>query len=175
VTINCADATIKCGGCELRYGELSVEPVLDDKSTPGHEAAKRAADAEVRADFPADPRSPIQARSAVRHALETWNMPDLSDDAQLLASELVANAVEHAGGKSIGFALRRQADVAGHPGVICEVSDSSSALPQARGAAPAAERGRGLAIVEALASESGVRTSPVGKTAWFRLALARAA
>ncbi|MHB1877393.1 MAG: ATP-binding protein, partial [Streptosporangiaceae bacterium] len=33
------------------------------------------------------------------------------------------------------------------------------------------ERGRGLAIVSALASESGVRASEAGKTTWFTLAL----
>jgi anti-sigma regulatory factor (Ser/Thr protein kinase) len=102
-------------------------------------------------------------------------MPDLSADAQLLASELVANAVEHAGGKSIGFALRRQADGAGRPALTCEVSDTSPALPQPRRAVPDAERGRGLAIVAALASASGVRASPGGKTAWFSLGFSPAA
>jgi hypothetical protein len=34
-----------------------------------------------------------------------------------------------------------------------------------------AERGRGLAIVEALARSSGVRASQDGKTSWFTLAL----
>jgi hypothetical protein len=33
------------------------------------------------------------------------------------------------------------------------------------------ESGRGLAIVTALASASGVRAEPVGKTTWFTLAL----
>jgi hypothetical protein len=33
------------------------------------------------------------------------------------------------------------------------------------------ERGRGLAIVTALATASGVRAEPVGKTTWFTLAL----
>ena len=98
-------------------------------------------------------------------------MDALSDDAELLASELVANAAEHAGGNSISFALRRQAGRNGEPGITCEVTDTSPVLPQTHDAAPDAERGRGLAIVAALASASGVRASPAGKTSWFSLAL----
>jgi hypothetical protein len=52
--------------------------------------------------LPPDPRSARQARSAVRRALERWGMADPSGDTELLASELVANAVEHANGTSIG-------------------------------------------------------------------------
>jgi hypothetical protein len=36
---------------------------------------------------------------------------------------------------------------------------------------PGAERGRGLAIVAALARSSGVRATQAGKTTWFTLAL----
>jgi anti-sigma regulatory factor (Ser/Thr protein kinase) len=137
--------------------------------------AEEAPDGTLSAKLPADPISARQARSAVRRALEAWGMADLSGDAELLASELVANAVEHAGGKAIGFALRCQADGAGQRAVVCEVSDNSNVLPKARDAGPEAERGHGLMIVAALASASGVRTSPGGKTAWFTLALSRRA
>ena len=41
----------------------------------------------------------------------------------------------------------------------------------ARQARPDEERGRGLAIVAALATTSGVRAEPGGKTSWFTLAL----
>jgi hypothetical protein len=44
-------------------------------------------------------------------------------------------------------------------------------MPRRIHAAPNAERGRGLAIVAALAQTSGVRASPAGKTTWFTLAL----
>ena len=136
--------------------------------------AASAADAVLHADLPADPRSARQARCAVRRALDAWGMTDLSGDTELLASELVANAVEHADGKSVGLALRRQADSAGPPAVICEVSDSSPVSPQVKDAGPDDERGRGLAIVAALSCASGVRTSPAGKTTWFTVACAQA-
>jgi hypothetical protein len=43
--------------------------------------------------------------------------------------------------------------------------------PLHRRAGPGQERGRGMAIVTALAGDSGVRPEPVGKTTWFTLAL----
>ncbi|HXB48906.1 MAG TPA: ATP-binding protein [Streptosporangiaceae bacterium] len=132
----------------------------------------RRPDAVLRAELPAEPRSARQARSAARQAMAAWGMADLSGDTELLASELVANAVEHASGQSVGFVLRRLDDAEGQAAVTCEVSDSSPGLPKARDAGPDAERGRGLAIVAALASASGVWSSPGGKTSWFTLALA---
>ena len=51
------------------------------------------------------------------------------------------------------------------------VTDTSPAMPRRTGSTPDAERGRGLAIVAALASNSGVRPEMSGKTSWFTLAL----
>jgi anti-sigma regulatory factor (Ser/Thr protein kinase) len=125
----------------------------------------------IWAELPADLTSARQARSAVRQALAAWRMERLSDDAELLASELVANAVEHGDGKPIGLALRRHAEPNGRPAVTCEVTDTSPAMPRRTEPGPDAERGRGLAIVAALARSSGVRASQAGKTTWFTLAL----
>jgi anti-sigma regulatory factor (Ser/Thr protein kinase) len=98
-------------------------------------------------------------------------MDHLSGDAELLASELVANAAEHGDGKPIGLALRRHAEPGGQPGITCEVTDGSPAMPRRTEPGPDSERGRGLAIVDALARSSGVRATQVGKTSWFTLAL----
>jgi anti-sigma regulatory factor (Ser/Thr protein kinase) len=125
----------------------------------------------VHTELPADLTSAQQARSAVREALAAWGMDRLSDDAELMASELVANAAEHGDGKPIGLALSRHAQPGEQPGITCEVTDTSPAMPQPREANAGAERGRGLAIVEALARSSGVRASQAGKTTWFTLAL----
>ena len=148
---------------------------MNEKTASGQGEIAEAADGMLRAKLAADPRSATQARSAVRRAMEVWGMQDLSGDTELLASELVANAVEHANGDPIGFALQRQVGAAGQPAVTCEVSDTSPTVPTVRDAGPDAERGRGLVIVAALASASGVRTSQGGKTTWFTLALPRCA
>ena len=128
--------------------------------------------ATLQTELPADLTSARQARSAIRQALADWGMDHLSDDAALLASELVANAAEHGDGTPISLALRRHAEPGGQPGITCEVTDTSPAIPRPRTEPGAdAERGRGLAIVAALARSSGMRASQAGKTTWFTLAL----
>ncbi len=124
----------------------------------------------VRAELAAGLPSARQARSAVRHALTAWGMDDPDGDAELLASELVANAAEHSGGP-VGLALRRHAQPDGQRGITCEVTDTSPGMPRPGRARPDDERGRGLAIVTALADASGVRAEADGKTTWFTLAL----
>jgi anti-sigma regulatory factor (Ser/Thr protein kinase) len=125
----------------------------------------------MRTELPAESASARQARSAVRQALAGWGMGHLSGDAELLASELVANAAEHGDGTPIGLALRRHAEPGGQPGITCEVTDGSRATPRRTEPGPDSERGRGLAIVDALAQSSGMRATRAGKTSWFTLAL----
>jgi anti-sigma regulatory factor (Ser/Thr protein kinase) len=129
----------------------------------------------VRADLAAGLASARQARTAVRSALAAWGMDDPSGDAELLASELVANAAEHGNGTPISLALHRHAEPGRRRGITCEVTDTSPAMPRPTEPGPDAERGRGLAIVAALAQSSGVRTNQAGKTTWFTLALTNSA
>jgi len=137
-------------------------PAVDQPSADG---------ATMRTELPADLTSARQARSAVRQALAGWGMGHLSGDAELLASELVANAAEHGNGQPISLALRRHAEPAEQPGITCEITDGSPAMPRRVEPGPDAERGRGLAIVDALAQSSGMRATQAGKTSWFTLAL----
>ena len=125
----------------------------------------------IRAELPADLTAARQARSAIRQALAAWGMRDRSGDAELLASELAANAAEHAPGTPIGLTVRRCALPDGQAGISCEITDTSAVMPQPMAAGPTAERGRGLAIVAALSAASGIRPEPAGKTSWFTLAL----
>ena len=127
--------------------------------------------ATLRTELPADLTSARHARSAIRQALADWGLDHLSGDAELLASELVANAAEHGDGTPISLALRRHGHPDGRPGITCEVTDTSPAMPRCSEPGPDAERGRGLALVAALAQSSGVRASHTGKTTWFSLAL----
>jgi len=158
-------AGMRRGGCAGQIAAARTpDPVLRARGTAG-----------LRTELPADPRSVRQARRAARRALDAWGMADLSGDTELLASELVANSVEHANGQPIGFVLRRLTTTEGQAAVTCEVTDSSPSLPEPRDAGPDAERGRGLVIVAALASASGVRTSTGGKTTWFTIASSRCA
>jgi anti-sigma regulatory factor (Ser/Thr protein kinase) len=141
-----------------------------DSTTSAGQAERDEPGGVFRAELAADLTSARQARSAVRQALAAWGMDDPSGAAELLASELVANAAEHTG-TPIGLALRHHPGSAGERGITCEVIDASPSPPRPRQAKPDDERGRGLAIVTALATASGVRTEPAGKTSWLTVAL----
>ena len=58
--------------------------------------------------------------------------------------------------------------------IVTEISDDSPRLPQRRLAGPGDESGRGLILVEALATQWGTRPAPAGKTFWFTIALNQA-
>jgi anti-sigma regulatory factor (Ser/Thr protein kinase) len=109
-----------------------------------------------------------RARRAVRAQLADWELHHACEFAELLAGELVANAVQHARGRvrvslsSEGGRLR------------CEVEDSSRRLPRRRPAAAEDEGSRGLHLVEALSSGWGSVPTRRGKVVWFELAVAAA-
>jgi anti-sigma regulatory factor (Ser/Thr protein kinase) len=92
--------------------------------------------------------------------------PDLVDNAELLVSEIVTNAVRH------GAPNLRLMVVVQDGGLSIQVADGSSRLPVARARSAAhASSGRGLEIVELLAASWGAEVDPAtgGKTVWFRV------
>ncbi len=92
--------------------------------------------------------------------------PDLVYDAQLLLTELVANAVKH-GQPAITLQLRLEP-----PGIGVRVRDHGETLPVVHDdAGPTQPSGRGLRIVSTLATDWGVEIAPgmPGKTVWFYL------
>lgn len=73
--------------------------------------------------WPAELATARRARQATRRALAAWHLEQLSFDAALIVSELVANACVHGGGP-VTVVLRRRPD-----GVSGEVGDSLPAWP----------------------------------------------
>ncbi|MEV7968009.1 ATP-binding protein [Sphaerisporangium sp. NPDC088356] len=130
-------------------------------------------------EIPARPEAAFYARKHVRRVLVEWRLEALLDTAELIASELVANAVKAmaGGGASDGreapcdapehiwIDVYRAADV-----VVLEVWDAGRTPPVPRAAAPDDEGGRGLRLVDALAENWGYRR-PVtgGKVVWCTL------
>jgi anti-sigma regulatory factor (Ser/Thr protein kinase) len=95
----------------------------------------------------------------------------LQDDTELLLVELVTNAVLHAG-RVTAVQLRLMGET-----LRVTVCDPASAVPVARQAAPDADRGRGIALVEVLATRWGVDCPrpAVGKCVWLELSTTSAA
>jgi hypothetical protein len=107
-------------------------------------------------------------RSAIAVALGRWGRCDLLDDAQLVGSELVTNALLHTTG-SLHIVVRPIDE-----GVRIEVHDESPHLPlPCAGQAPAdAMTGRGLGLVEALSARWGADETRDGKCVWAELSIA---
>ena len=118
---------------------------------------------EVRARFPADPASAAKARRFLEETLGTWRLDHLVDVATLLVSELVANAVLHAG-TTIEVAARIVPDR-----LRIEVYDEDPRMPVRKHYSTLSGTGRGLLLVERLAQDWGSEATESGKRVWFEL------
>ncbi|AZP20793.1 SpoIIE family protein phosphatase [Streptomyces aquilus] len=127
--------------------------------------------ARAAASFEPVGRSVASARSFVRDTLQGWGFADIVDDAVVLTSELVTNAVVHAGTAADVLCLRSD------DGVRIEVADRypEREIPlqghPATMGSPDREGGRGLQLCAALAGRWGVDYTPTHKQVWFQLDL----
>jgi len=114
----------------------------------------------------AEPESPGLARDLVGSACHAWGLPNLLYPARLVVSELVTNAVEHAGADITVVVSRRGT------GLHLAVADGDPRLPRLRTPAapqpgqPLDESGRGLRIVHATATVWGAMPTADGKVVW---------
>ncbi len=110
-----------------------------------------------------DPGNVREARQFVERSLAASEFVDLTDLVVLLTSELVTNAFTHA-------ASRVAVQVEIHPdGVRIEVSDWGAGVPKVLAMEPLTGGGRGMALVDTLANDWGVRHDGDSKSVWFRL------
>ncbi|MDQ1437341.1 MAG: hypothetical protein QOK43_970 [Acidimicrobiaceae bacterium] len=109
-------------------------------------------------------------REVLRRLLRSWRMEEAGDGViELLATELAANVVKHAG-SDMTVIVRYLGPV-----VRIEVGDGSRELPRPRVADDEDMDGRGLALIEALAQDWGVLPTRTGKRVWCDIAVAAAA
>jgi len=108
--------------------------------------------------------SPRAARELVREEIQRSGWTGDADVAVLLTSELVCNALEHGGGRcDVLVALD------GGGCLRVDVADDSPDLPVARVPEQHATSGRGLFLMEQLASSWGAQREGGGKHVWFDL------
>ena len=120
--------------------------------------------------LPGIPESVRIARFHIRAALGFHGLGEYADDAGIITSELVTNAVQHAcdnDTSTIGVTLAR---VWNPESVTVVVTDSSPEGPVMRDAPADSERGRGLQIVEALSAHWGWHLQDGGKEIFAVLA-----
>jgi anti-sigma regulatory factor (Ser/Thr protein kinase) len=117
----------------------------------------------VKLDLPPEPRSATRAREVTREHLATCCPPEAIEVAALLVTELVTNAILHAR-TAIVVAVEAT------PGrVVLRVSDGSETKPAVRDFGPDASTGRGIWLVEQLATTWGVERSAAGKEVWCEI------
>ncbi|MFJ1840947.1 ATP-binding protein [Streptomyces sp. NPDC088146] len=112
--------------------------------------------------LPQDPRAPGVARSTLRTVLRVHGMRELTEIAELLASELVTNAYLHSSG---AYSLRLRD--AGRSRVRLSVWDTNPHIPapfkwSAEAPEELAERGRGLYLVNLYAEGWGAHPMGTG-------------
>jgi anti-sigma regulatory factor (Ser/Thr protein kinase) len=132
----------------------------------GSDEDPQVADAQV----PNRSDSVYAARAFLVRLLDGWGVSeDHIDDAALLTSELMANAVEHGSGD-----VRLRIEV--NDGLLqVRVHDDADGVPEANQADPGSPGGRGLWIVQSVARDWGSDSEDdgSGKTVWFELEISR--
>jgi hypothetical protein len=151
------DSDVEALHAVCRQHSAVVESVLDlprlEARTQGREAS-----------FDWSGRGPADARRFVRETLADWACPGLIDDAALIVTELATNAILHArSGFTVGIFRRPDGTVR------VAVSDASLGRPRPRRALPSEHGGRGLYLVEVLATAWGTDLLPGGKVVWAEL------
>jgi CheY-like chemotaxis protein len=109
------------------------------------------------------PESPAHARAFTQRVLRGWSCEPLIEDAQLIISELVTNAIRHAG-SSATLWLRLSTRT-----LQITVADEHRASPRPLPASLTRRHGRGLMVVAALAAAWGVEPHHGGKAVWAEL------
>ncbi len=117
-------------------------------------------------DLPQDLASVRSARRFVRKILTEWNLQPLLDDAQLVVSELAANAITHA---ASDYRVRLTSS---SQTLRIEVRDGGMGTPEPQPHSTTNEHGRGLLMVASIAASWGIeRSEGRRKLVWAELTL----
>ncbi|TXS35227.1 GAF domain-containing protein [Streptomyces sp. t39] len=115
-------------------------------------------------EYAADPAAVHRARTDALRQLDAWGLAEESFATELIVSELVTNAIRHAGGPVVLRLIRDRV-------LVCEVADPSNTQPRLRRALSTDEGGRGLFLIAQLSTRWGCRYGARGKTIWTEQAL----
>ena len=156
----------KTGSGRASVGTLPVHATLAEAMAAAEDARRRQQ--RVRLNVARSLSAPGKAREAIGDACDKWALSDLRHPAVLIVSELVTNAIRHAGTDvEVDAALRG-------PYLHLRVMDSDPAPPvllAASDGAALAEHGRGLPVVQHYSTAWGyaVNSLGTGKVVWATL------
>ncbi|HZT66318.1 MAG TPA: response regulator [Acidimicrobiales bacterium] len=156
VTQACSDVAEKVEAFVLKDQGVAylVDLLADLVARPRHAAS---------IDLTGDRRQVVAARAFIAQQCRRWRCIGSTDDASIVVSELVTNALVHAA-SGCQLRARRAGEL-----LRIEVSDRGRGTPDPKSADDQAESGRGLLIVSALCVAWGVETYPDGKIVWAEL------
>jgi len=112
-------------------------------------------------DLAPEVRNAKAARTFVNSMLDLWNCDDPDQVVELLTSEIVTNAIRHA-----QSTIRLEAALC-HCRLRVEAVDDDPGVPLLQLSSPSREGGRGLQLVQALATQWGVEQRGDHKAVWF--------
>jgi hypothetical protein len=116
-------------------------------------------------ELPAVPLAPAAARAALAALLPVWGLSGLAEDARLLVSELVTDAVQHAS-RTDSLEL----DLLAHGARLrIALADGSAVRPVIRELTGDVPSGRGMVIIAQVAAAWGVEGYRGGKRVWVEL------
>ncbi|MFF3323927.1 SpoIIE family protein phosphatase [Streptomyces sp. NPDC002889] len=110
-----------------------------------------------------DPEALRSARHMVRAAVRAWGARERADEIELVADEVITNALMHTDGGAI---VTARVLSGAERRLRVEVEDRSSALPRRREAGESGVSGRGLLLVDRLTEAWGVESRGSGKCVW---------
>ncbi|MFB6613826.1 SpoIIE family protein phosphatase [Streptomyces sp. NPDC085524] len=153
-------ADLLCGVMDERGGDDDMALLLLRRHAPTTPGGGGRLQQHVA---PGDPEALVAARHMIGAAVRAWGARERADEIELVADELIVNALMHTDGPAI-VTLR----VLEGPQrrLRVEVEDRSSALPRRREAGEAGVSGRGLMLVDRLADVWGVEPRGSGKCVW---------
>lgn len=137
----------------LRQGDVDPDEAVGD---------------EAYLQLDAEPASAARARRFVESTLQEWECAHLADIVLLLTSELVTNAVLHAG-SDVDLSLRRARGV-----LQIAIADRSPVAPVIREQRDESTNGRGMLLLDAMALRWSVVPTDAGKIVWFEVPTAMA-
>ncbi|MER7845777.1 SpoIIE family protein phosphatase [Kitasatospora sp. NPDC096077] len=150
--------------CDAVLTRLTGPTAEDDIAVIMAQVRPQGADRIAALPLTGDHAMVAHSRRFTRETLAAWGLDALSDGAELLTSELITNALVHAGSPT-------QLRLFCNRVLTVEVADRDDETPRIRRARNEDEGGRGIHLVNELAHRWGSRRTGEGKVVWFELEL----